>query len=120
MGFVKVDLYEPGSVTLQEGRLRSVNLTHGSQGALEPGRISVSSQHSDREDDATTSGLSHIPVSTSLPRQQLLCNLRSILRKLGKLALVGDQVGSSFITSWPTLTLSLVPVFSEACKALLL
>ena len=32
------------------------------------------------------------PAATQLPRRDLLCNLRSILRKLGKRVLVGDQV----------------------------
>ncbi|GAX72792.1 hypothetical protein CEUSTIGMA_g247.t1 [Chlamydomonas eustigma] len=92
MGFVKVDLYEPGSVALKEGRLHPVHSNYFSEHPGEVSRIPVSSPNFDKGEDATTSGLSHIPVSTSLPRQQLLCNLRSILRKLGKMVLVGDQV----------------------------
>ena len=79
VGFVRVELYEPGSVSLVEGRLQ--------QRSQPPPRTG-----SDVGAATDSGGEAGAPAATQLPRRDLLCNLRSILRKLGKRVLVGDQV----------------------------
>ena len=81
MGFVKVDVYEPRSVNVFEGRLQ--HLLH----------VDSSSSEAAASPDAEAASPSAVrytigPAAT-LPRRQLLCNLRSILRKMGKHVLVG-------------------------------
>ncbi len=86
VGFVRVELYPPQSVELVDGRLRQ--LPHSSDQGVK-GDSDSRGDAVGRSQMSTQNGLNPTPSQ----RQQLLCNLRTILRKLGKRVLVGDQVG---------------------------
>ena len=93
MGFVKVDIYKPQSVGVVEGRLRQLSpLGSSSSGTL----ASTSPIPNKEREELNVSSLEDLPPPPSPPAalggQQLLCNLRSILKKLGKRVLVGDHV----------------------------
>ena len=88
VGFVRVELYEPGSVSLVEGRLQQVQ----SQRPRLPGSGSEAGAAAESEVGGASAAMQLTSAATQLPRRDLLCNLRSILRKLGKRVLVGDQV----------------------------
>ena len=82
VGFVKVDVYKPDSVGAVEGRL--VQLLPDSSGTPRTHDSSAAEAPSDRPPPP--------PPPAAPGGKQLLCNLRSILKKLGKRVLVGDHV----------------------------
>ena len=93
VGFVKVDIYKPQSVGVVEGRLRQLSpLGSSSSGTL----ASTSPIPNKEREELNVSSLEDLPPPPSPPAAlggpQLLCNLRSILKKLGKRVLVGDHV----------------------------
>lgn len=94
VGFVKVDIYKPQSVGVVEGRLRQLSPLGSSSSSLTS--ASINPIPNEEREESNTSSSEDLPPPPSPPAapggQQLLCNLRSILKKLGKRVLVGDHV----------------------------
>jgi hypothetical protein len=76
VGFVKVELYHPSTKLVDGKLLLGVPDAASAEATAEP----------------SSSGGSAAAAAGALPRQQLLCNIRSLLKKLRKHVLVGDQV----------------------------